>query len=344
MQQKGTVSTHQQKYLNFSHIKEWVGGIVFTSFIALLGYGLSQLPGFMQIGPLASAIVIAVAYRQFTGYPESVRSGIQFSSKQLLRLAIILYGLRLNLDVVFNEGLSILLYGTSTIIFVLVVMIFLTKWLKTDHNISLLLAVGTGVCGAAAIAAVAPILKAKDEETAISVGMIALVGTVMAIGYTLLMPYLSLDSIQYGIWSGISLHEIAHVALAATPAGQDALAMAFLAKLGRVFLLIPLCYLMFYWMKRKNIGKQEANLDFPWFLIGFIFMSFVGTYVLGEFIQVSTQMLNYLDQTATFILTMAMVGLGLNVTLQGLNNKVFRSLLAMVITSLLLSFFTLWFR
>ena len=86
-------------------------------------------------------------------------------------------------------------------------MLSLAKLFKADKMISLLVGVGTGICGAAAIAAIAPIVKAKEEDTAIGVGMIALVGTVFAIGYTMLAPVLSLTPVQYGTWSGMSLHE-----------------------------------------------------------------------------------------------------------------------------------------
>lgn len=138
-------------------------------------------------------------------------------------------------------------------------MIWLAKVIKADGTISLLAGVGTGVCGAAAIAAVAPIVKAKDEDTAISIGMIALIGTIFSIIYTMIRPILPYSDLDYGIWSGISLHELAHVALAATPAGQDALAIALLAKLGRVFLLIPLCFILIYFMKRKNKSKEKSS-------------------------------------------------------------------------------------
>ncbi len=239
--------------------KGWIGGIFFTFVIAVLGYGLSHLPGFDRIGPLASAIVIAVTFRQFSGYPESIRSGIQFSSKKLLRVAIVMYGLRLNIEVVLHDGLPLLVRGAGTILFAIGLTLLLARWLKANTTVSLLLGVGTGVCGAAAIAAVSPILKTEDEDTAISVGIIALVGTVFAIGYTLIKPLMPLDSVSYGIWSGISLHEIAHVALAAAPAGQDALAIALLAKLGRVFLLVPLCFILIYWMKRKHAGEARCQ-------------------------------------------------------------------------------------
>src|SRR5690625_524638 len=69
----------------------WIGGVAFTFFIALLGYLLALVPGFDRVGQLACAIIIAVFYRQIFGYPEVIRSGIGFSSKRLIRAAIILY-------------------------------------------------------------------------------------------------------------------------------------------------------------------------------------------------------------------------------------------------------------
>ncbi|MFJ5624086.1 YeiH family protein [Peribacillus loiseleuriae] len=317
----------------------WVGGIVFTFFIALLGYLLAKVPGFDHVGQLASAIVIAVVYRQIFGYPEIIRQGIGFSSKRLLRFAIILYGLKLNINTVLHDGIGLLIRDAGVIIFAILLTIWLAKVLRADKNISLLLGVGTGVCGAAAIAAIAPIVKSKDEDTAIGVGIIALVGTIFAITYTILRPVLPLSAIDYGIWSGISLHEIAHVALAAAPGGEDSLAIGLLAKLGRVFLLVPLCFIFMYFMKRKNHDQDspENKIEFPWFLIGFILMSLFGSYALGSHIPVSEGVLSGLSNLTTWCLTAAMVGLGLNVSLLELRTKALKPLIAMLITSICLS-------
>lgn len=318
---------------------QWIGGIGFTIMIALLGYLLAKAPGFDSVGQLASAIMIAILYRQFLGYPELLRSGIGFSSKRLLRFAIILYGLKLNINTVLQDGLGLLVWDMGVIIFAILVTVWLARILKADKNISLLIGIGTGVCGAAAIAAVAPIIKSKDEDTAISVGIIALVGTIFAISYTILRPLLPLSDIDYGIWSGISLHEIAHVALATAPGGQDALAIGLLAKLGRVFLLIPLCFLLMYIMKRKGSRDEgsEAKVEFPWFLIGFIIMSIIGSYVVGVTIPVSIEFMNGISELTTWCLTAAMVGLGLNVSLRDLHTKALKPLIAMGITSICLS-------
>ncbi|MEY8190118.1 YeiH family protein [Peribacillus simplex] len=317
-----------------------ISGIGFTLIIAVLGFILAALPGLNHIGPLACAILLAVVYRQVFGYPEKLRAGIQFSSKKLLRFAIILYGLKLNMIVIFHQGFPLLLRGTITIIFSIVVLMIIAKWLKADFNLSLLLSVGTGICGAAAIAAVSPIIKAKDEDTAMGVGIIALVGTVFSIIYTLIYPFLSIGPMNYGNWVGISLHEIGHVALAAAPAGQDALAHALLAKLTRVFLLIPVCFILMLWMKKKGKIEGEARFVFPWFLIGFIVMSFVGSYIIGNKVSVSQKVMSDIAGFTSFMLTMSMTGLGLNISLKELRTKAIRPLIAIIITSFLLSLLT----
>ncbi|WP_099156635.1 YeiH family protein [Virgibacillus ndiopensis] len=319
--------------------QKWIGGVAFTFFIALLGFLLALVPGFDHVGQLACAIIIAIVYRQIFGYPEVIRSGITFSSKRLLRAAIILYGLKLNIDIVLQDGLDLLVRDAGVIIFAIGLTLWLAKILKADKMISLLLGVGTGVCGAAAIAAVAPIVKSKDEDTAIGVGIIAMMGTIFAIGYTVLRPFLPISAVDYGVWSGSSLHEVAHVALAAAPGGEDALAIALLAKLGRVFLLVPLCFVFIYIMKRKNKNSEqpEAKIEFPWFLIGFIALSILGSYVLGHSIPVSDSVMNVVSVITTWLLTAAMVGLGLNVSLSDLRTKALRPLIAMGITSVCLS-------
>jgi len=338
----------KEKQLNSleGFLKIRIGGVAFTLVIATFGYAVSRLPGPDHIGQLGCAILLAIVFRQLWGYPEKQRAGIQYSSRTLLRLAIVLYGLKLNMIVVFQQGLGLLAIDAMMITAAVTLTLLLAKLLKADMSLSLLLGAGTGICGAAAIAAISPIVRAKEKETAIGAGMIALVGTLFAIGYTLLMPYLGLTAEQYGIWSGVSLHEIAHVALAAAPAGEDPLAIALLAKLGRVFLLVPFSLLLLVWMKRKDSIKarngagqanERAKVEFPWFLLGFMAMSFVGSFVLGKYIVLPESVMNSVATVTTFLLTMAMVGLGLNVSLKELNGATLRALSAMIIVSIVLS-------
>lgn len=317
----------------------WIGGIAFTFFIAFLGFLLAKVPGFSLVGQMASAIIIAVIYRQLFGYPEPLKAGINFSSKVLLRAAIVLYGLKLNIHTVLEDGIGLLVRDIGIIIVAILLTVWLAKKLKANPTISMLLGVGTGICGAAAIAAVAPIIKAEDDDTAISVGIIALMGTIFGIAYTILRPILPLTPAEYGAWTGMSLHEIAHVVLAGAPGGQEALGVALLAKLGRVFLLVPLCFVLMYWMKRKS-GADEADgtkVGFPMFLLGFIAMSLIGTYVIGSVVVVPDGVMEFIGSMTTWLLTAAMVGLGLNVSLRDVRKKALKPLIAMGVASVVLS-------
>lgn len=327
--------------------KSWMNpqfyfGILFTLIIAAVGTATANLPVFNHIGGLLSAILIAVVYRNIFGYPENLKTGIQFSAQKILRFAIVLYGFKLNVDVVLHQGGLLLVHDILSIIVAILTTQLLAKLLKADAMLSLLLGIGTGVCGAAAIAAVSPIVKADDEDTAIGAGIIALMGTLFAITYALIRPYLPITPIQFGIWSGISLHEIAHVAAAAAPAGSNALTIGLLAKLGRVFLLIPLSLVLSFWMRRKDRNESAKSAAFPWFLVGFLATSIIGTY----FPIPKNILFDISNVIGPFLLAAAMVGLGLNVHLSNLRSRALRPLIAMLIASIILSafsYFTLWF-
>ncbi|MHB1651579.1 MAG: YeiH family protein [Desulfitobacteriaceae bacterium] len=316
-------------------------GVLFTLGIAACGTAAANLPFLNRIGAMLTSILIAVLYRNFLGYPETLREGIQFSAQKILRFAIILFGFKLNIDVVLRQGTMLLVHDVLTIVIAIATTMFFAKLFKGEKLLSLLLGIGTGVCGAAAIAAVSPILKADEEDTAIGAGIIALMGTVFAIAYAFLRPYLPISAVQYGVWTGISLHEIAHVAAAAAPAGSDALAMGLLAKLGRVFLLIPLSFILSLWMRRKDKQGGTKSAPFPWFLAGFMVTSLIGTYF-----PVPKVVLDSVSTSASFLLAAAMVGLGLNVHLSHLRTRALRPILAMFAASIIVSvfsYFTLWF-
>lgn len=306
-------------------------GVLFTFIISAFGTVLAYLPVIGKIGPMLISIIIAVIYRNFIGYPEAIRTGIIFTSHYILRFAIILYGFKLNMNVVIHQGSGLLLRGSITIAVAIIITLVISNALKGEKQLSLLLGIGTGICGAAAIAAAAPIIDADKEDTAISVGIIALIGTVFAIAYSIIMPYLPLTLEQYAIWSGLSLHEIAHVAAAASPAGNSALAIGLLAKLCRVFLLIPFCFGLSLYMRIKG-NSTKAKVPMPWFLLGFILTSLIGTYL-----PIPPSVLQNFSTLGSYLLAAAMVGLGLNVQFSSLNSRVLKSLLSMTIASIIVS-------
>ncbi|WP_239745335.1 putative sulfate exporter family transporter [Mammaliicoccus sp. F-M27] len=315
--------------------KNFLLGVGFTFIIAIVSILLSNLPILNKVGALAIAIITAIMYRHFKGYPTQIESGIAFSSKKLLRLAIILYGLKLNLSTIIHQGSTLLIFDVGVVAFAICFIMLLNKIIKGDKNLVLLLGIGTGVCGAAAIAAISPILKSKERDIGISVGLVAIMGTIFSLTYTLLFALFPMDPTAYGIWSGASLHEIAHVILAADAGGSEALSIGLLTKLGRVFLLIPLSIIFLVIVNRKKSNKVAQKIDFPYFLIGFLIMITVNT-----FVDIPDGVLNVMSTFTTLILIMAMVGLGLNVSFSDLRTKALKPMIAMAITSVVLSVIT----
>lgn len=321
------------KYFN----RQFIFGISFTLIIAIISIVLTNLPVISSIGSLAVALLIGVVYRQTLGYPELIRPGITFSAKKLLRFAIILYGFKLNLQLIIDDGWIMLLLGIGVILFSFGMMFVLNKYFKTNRSIMFLLAAGTGICGAAAISAVSSIIKAKEEDTAISIGLISVVGTIFALSYTFIGPFFDINDLTYGIWSGLSLHEIAQTVLAGGSASDDGMAMALLSKLSRVFLLIPVSFLIMYFVTRKQHAKAGGKIDVPYFLFFFVLVA-----IFNTFIALPEGVMSFIDQLTTLLMVMAMVGLGLSVPLKSIREKALKPLYALIITSVLLSIITLF--
>lgn len=313
--------------------KYFILGIVFTLIIAIISLTLSKVPILDKVGALTIAILIAILYRHFKGYPEKYRTGIEFSSKCLLKLAIVLYGLKLNINEIITKGGTLLLVDIGVVIFSLTGIYFLNKWIKGDKNLGILLGIGTGICGAAAIAATSSILKSREKDVAISIGIIALIGTIFSLGYTVIDSFLHLTPQLYGAWAGTSLHEIAHVVLAADFSRDKALSIALLGKLGRVFLLIPVSIILIIIMKFRSKNRYESQkIDIPYFLIGFVIMAIIHTYIV-----IPQTLMYVLDFITNLFMMMAMVALGLNVSFKDLKNRAFKPLIAVIVISLCLS-------
>ncbi len=312
-----------------------IKGILFTIGIAIIAFLLSKLPFLNYLGPLAIAIMIAVILRNTLPYPQSFKSGLDFSSKKILRFAIILYGIRLNIVVVIHEGLPLIARAAGVIIGAVLLTVIIGKLLRVEEKLMMLLAFGTGICGAAAIAAVSPIVKAKEEDTAMAVGMIALIGTIFSLLYPTIGQLFHLPPTVYGYWSGFSLHEIAHAALAGAAFGDSSLTPALLAKLSRVLLLFPVTLLLVGFLKIKN-GEVVQKANFPYFLLGFLAVSALGTWgtvqgYLSEGVQ------NAIAQTGTFFLAVAMAALGMSVDFKELKARALKPLIMLTVVSMILS-------
>ncbi|MBN8193827.1 YeiH family putative sulfate export transporter [Bacillus sp. NTK074B] len=315
----------QQKKKSFRLKKGWAKGVLLTALLAFISGTIAEYPFFSIMGVMIISILMGMSWKGVMDIPQDAYPGITFSSKILLRAGIILMGLRLNVEQIASAGFSVVLVDVIVIVFTLAFMMALGKLLRIDRHISALIAVGTAVCGAAAIVAVAPLIGAKKEMTAISVAFIAIMGTIVTIFYTFLYPLLGLSPHDYGVLTGSTLHELAHVIAAAAPGGDMGSDTAILVKLGRVALLIPVAIILgilFNKTDSKKTAEKRAfkDLPVPWFIFGFLFMCFINT--IGFLPAAVTQMLIALS---IFLLSMAMAGLGLSVNFsefKKLNSKV----------------------
>lgn len=321
--------------LNESKNGQFLKGILLTLAIALVAKYISTWPFFSIMGQLVIAIILGMIWRATIGVQDTWNTGINFSSKKLLRLGIILLGMRLNLADIYNAGGSVFLIALVDLVFALIVVYWLTKLFKVEKKLGILTACGTAICGAAAVVAIAPQIKANEKETAVGAAIVALLGTAFTLVYTIFYSFLGLTQAQYGVFSGGTLHEIAHVIAAASAGGNEAVDMAVIVKLTRVALLVPVAIIIgiLYQKKEKSVEKKAFSLSIiPWFIVGFLVMSAINsTGIVPE--NVAQGIVNI----AYILIAMAMAGLGLNVEIKTFKQLGMKAFVAGLIGSIFLS-------
>lgn len=298
----------------------WLIGIVLTLGIGVTATWMARLPVFSFMGPMILAILLGMGIRSLLPVTAVLQNGFSFSSKTILRLGIILLGLRLNFYQIASAGLPVLFLDGLVIVLTIALMMWLGTRLGLDSVLTSLISVGTAICGAAAIVAVAPVLRAKPEKTALAVAYIAIAGTVFSIFYSVYFHWFQPDPYLYGAMVGATLHEVAHVVAAGTVGGTVSADMSILVKLGRVMLLLPVV-LFFYWIafqKNKGEARHFSNnkLPVPWFIFGFL-----GASALQTFFPLSDSWTQWGIQLSTVFLAMGMSGLGLGVHFSALKQS-----------------------
>ncbi len=314
-------------------------GIGLTFIIAIVAKGLAGFPFLAIMGQLVIAILIGITWRALVGVPDKIIAGVNFSSKKLLRLGIVLLGMRLNLLDIIHAGLKVFLIAVIVITCTLIIVYGVARLFNVEKRLSILTACGTAICGAAAVVAIAPQIKANDDETAIGAAIVAILGTIFTLLYTFLYPVLGLSPLGYGIFSGATLHEIAHTIAAAASGGNEAVDIAVIVKLTRVAMLVPIAILIGIWDNRSEKKEQGGHnkiswksIPIPWFILGFLLVSGINS--LG-FIPISIA--NGIVTIAYLLIAMAMAGLGLNVDLVAFKRLGMRPFAAGLIGSVILS-------
>jgi uncharacterized integral membrane protein (TIGR00698 family) len=305
-------------------------GIGFVALIAIVSTLISQLNAVQSLGisPLVVGIVIGIVFANtlHSKMPSSWETGITFSAKKILRFAIVFYGFRITFQQIGEVGVE----GFLVSLIMLSTTFFLGTWLgtkvfKMDEDTSMLTASGASVCGAAAVLATEPVLKAEEHKTAIAVSMVVLFGTISMFLYPVLYTgiienatgFLHMTGREFGIYVGGTIHEVAQVVAvpASIPNASAEMAnSAVIVKMTRVIMIAPMLIVLGVYLsyKSKKSGEESSTvkLVIPWFAVYFIMVAGFNSL---SFMQTETikEMVTYINEIDTFLLTMAMTALGI---------------------------------
>lgn len=267
---------------------------------------------FSIIGGPVFAILLGLIAALFPR-KDSFQSGITFTSKKILQYAIVLLGFGMNLFDIFKVGSQSLLIIISTISTSLIIAYLISKLIKIPSNVSILVGIGSSICGGSAIAATAPVIDADDEDIAKSISVIFLFNVIAAFLFPFLGNLLGFNDIGFGMWAGTAINDTSSVVAAgqtwAGSHGNDvALNYATIVKLTRTLAIIPITLALALYRSKKNAATTvNFSKIFPWFILFFLLSAVISTaFNINPYITKS------ISDTGKFFITMAMGAIGLN--------------------------------
>ncbi|MDP8079618.1 YeiH family protein [Phocoenobacter skyensis] len=295
--------------------KNMILGLLLVGVITSIAYFLSQSEFFTQIhfSALTLAIVIGIIIGNtlFSKIEPYTNQGVIFSKGTLLRTGIILYGFKITLADIHSVGVN----AIASDAVMLVTTFFITLWigiylLKMDKQTVQLTATGCSICGAAAIMAAEPVVKAESHKVTVAIAVIVIFGTISMFLYPIMYPYLAnyLSQHQFGIYIGSSVHEVAQVYAAGGNINSVVADNAVITKMIRVMMLAPFLFALSYFLTK---GDAKNKLIIPWFAVYFI-----GIAIFNSFELLNEQIVSVLVTLDNILLMMAMSALGLTTRIE----------------------------
>jgi len=288
-------------------------GLLLSVAIALAALALGRVAPI--IGGPVFGIVLGILVRNLVAPGGTYTPGIQFAGKQVLQWSIIALGFGLSLDQVAKTGMESL-----SVTLVTITVAFLTAWLlgralKVHDKLKILIGVGTAICGGSAIAAVTPIIKPDEHDTAFAISTIFLFNLVAVLLFPLLGHLLHLSDLGFGLWAGTAINDTSSVVAAGYSFSKEAGDYATIVKLTRATLIIPISLALAFavaW-KQKKQGASDFSLRriFPWFILWFLVASGIRT---AGLVPVAIQ--PALHMAAEFLIIVALTAIGLSANLR----------------------------
>lgn len=304
-------------------IKKNGSGILVCLAIAIPSWLLGKM--FPVIGGAVIAIIAGMIVTMFWDNKGKAEPGIKWTSRVILQTAVVLLGFGMNLGVIFQTGKQSLPIIICTITTSLIIAWILQKALKVPANTSILVGVGSSICGGSAIAAAAPVIGADDDEIAQSIAVIFFFNVLAAIFFPILGKAIGFDTVNgesFGIFAGTAINDTSSVTAAASTwdsmwnLGSETLNKAVTVKLTRTLAIIPITLGLSLIQAKKSTkeGKQTTKFSlkraFPMFILYFVIAAIITTVCVH--MGVDAGVFQPIKELSKFMIIMAMAAIGLN--------------------------------
>ncbi|KAF1048279.1 MAG: hypothetical protein GAK35_00303 [Herbaspirillum frisingense] len=299
-----------------------LAGLALSGAVAWAAMGLGDIAWLQNHGfsALTVAIVLGIVIGN-TLYPRIAApcgEGVRFSKQTLLRAGIILYGFRLTFQDIAHVGVAGVVIDAAMLLSTFgLAWLVGVKLLKLDRNAALLIGAGSSICGAAAVMATEPVLRARSEQVTVAVSTVVIFGSLAIFLYPLLYtlqsePAWGARLPDFGIYIGSTVHEVAQVLAAARSIDQHTADVAVITKMVRVMMLAP--FLLMLSMKAgPSVSGERGKLSIPWF-------AFIAVVLFNSFMPLPESINKLVLQADTLMLAMAMAALGLSTHLSAIRN------------------------
>lgn len=324
-------------------------GVALCVGVSAVAYALQAIEtaifGRAWLEALVLAILVGTCVRTAWKPNQRWTSGVNFSAKFLLELAVVLLGASMSIATILSAGSWLLLTIALVVVMAIAASFAIGRLLRLPPRMALLVACGNSICGNSAIAAVAPVIGADGDDVAASIGFTAVLGVIVVLTLPLIGHLLGLDGLQYGALAGLTVYAVPQVIAAAAPAGPVAVQMGTLVKLVRVLMLGPVCVLMAVVAPRLPADASErtgAHPDshggrlslahlVPWFIVGFLALMGLRSADLIPHLAIQPA------SSAAMVLTViSMAALGLSVDVRSVVHAGGRVTLAVILSLLVL--------
>ena len=317
-------------------VLKFLPGIALSVMIAIVALWVESLFPIHIIGASVIAMFLGMILNTFLSRTKVFQSGIKFTSKKVLKFAIILLGLSLNISTIFEVGKMSLVVMVFTLLTCFGGGYFIGKALKLNWKLSNLISAGTGICGGSAIAAIAPTIDADNNDVAYALSATFLFDMAMILLFPILGRAMGMSDQAFGIWAGTAVNDTSSVVATGYAFSEVAGDFATMVKLTRTLSIIPTVIIFAFinlWIKKKE--AKAVNLDgenikakfsivkiFPWFILGFVAMS-----VIASVISIPITIVTQTKSVSKFLMVCALAAIGLNTSFDSMKKSGIRPMI-----------------